>query len=1408
MSIEQPDFDDPDSRLTSTDWVTDRRVRLSRNIDTKSNVDAEARIGRYEVIRRLGGGGFGFVYLASDPDLHRKVAVKIPRWDRPLTGGLIRQFLQEGKMLAQVSHPSIVGVHDVGTTKDGIPYVVMEFIEGRPLSQVMKTDSLGLEEKVTLLLKIATGLQAAHKKGLVHRDFKPANVIVDVGNEIHLVDFGLALHDELSVEEWESNAVAGTPYYMAPEQIRGENHLIDGQTDIWAFGVTMYAMLVDTLPFRFKVYRDLMRSICYKNPKPLRQLDENIPRQLERICLRCLQKLMDERYQSMADLIEELQAFQHDQRQEVEQAGLLARPSLQALEHLQASNGSTRPTSGMDATAGSEDSKPSEPSGPLSSTEITTGSRSSSPVAIVPKGLRPFDQNDKEFFLGLLPGPTDRLGIPESIRFWTSRLGVIDQVDDIPVGVIYGPSGSGKSSFVRAGLIPKLSENVIDLYIDCTTEHLENYISDQLRRVFCEIPADEKLSRTLRLIRNGNYMRPGDKLLIVLDQFEQWLTNTRNLEEADLTEALRQCASDRIQSLILIRDEFWLSTSQYLRFLGQRIEEHRNAMPLPLFDVRHARSVLKAIGRAYGLLPKETKTLTKPQIQFISEAVDSIADRERVICVHLTVFAEATKNSVWDVKHLRAKGGLDGIGRDYVTGIFTNPETPAFIKRHSQEAWGILKQLLPVSSTKLKGVGVARQALFRDSEVPMTQSCFDGLMKFLEFDCNLVSQIEEDADADTDTEKEKEPLKIDSKQDSKYGLTHDFLVKPIREWGEAKQNETMIGRAKSDFSKLAEQWNLTRDRRLMPSLRDLCRFSLFADSTTKNQHQEFWKKAGQTAIVKSIAGIATLSLIAALAYGSWGANRAKMISEFNEYLVCIPEDFDNRLAEVLPNLDSLNPQLLHATNHENPNVRFRAFCCMLCADPKNQEILRRIVQELSLVDFDECRTLCEVTRRNKDSLVPAWTLQCNQLFVAGNSDDVSKGEEASSEQKQKFRVAARLAISLAYLGHSEPLAQLMGASANPLARTIAFSELPQWHIRFDQLIENLDLKSSDKKNGDLLSGVFCGIGLCATQIQGAERDAVAAQLLQVYAVNNHGGAHYATWYTLNQLGISIPEIKETEDPDRQWRTLKLKLDDGAELELAMVRIEPGKIVIGDGHPSVNREFGLLKPLAPIGTAIEIKNSFWISTEALSNLACRRILESEGISSDAAHAMYEKLMEEFAKKGEDLNAINDWQSRVSMSCSFPGAAEIANSMSKRFGIKPLYNNLDNPEIIERVEGGGFRLPLEYELEHATRCGSRTKYHIGNDVGLAEKLMGKQGALAGRKLVQFPPNANGLFGCGVYADRLDLVCETNGGEGWAALFRGGFSSPASSAELGILGYKYRLASFRLVIDDEIMNELKGR
>ena len=594
-------------------------------------------IGRYVIDRRLGEGGFGFVYLATDPQLQRKVAIKVPRWDRNLSEDAIGQFITEGKMLAQVNHPSIVGVHDVALTDDGIPFVVLEFVEGKDLSWIIKNETLKHEDQVKILLKIAVAIQQAHKKGIVHRDFKPANVIVDDDGEIHLVDFGLALHDELSGEDWDSGAIAGTPGYMAPEQIRGETHLLDGQTDIWAFGVTMYRMFTGVLPFRNKGQRELTRAICYKSPKPPRQLNEKTPRQLERICLRCMEKLMFDRYQSMADLIEELEAYQKDSLRSddsgfrnTESVAALQRISNEAESNHDLASGSHRLSSGSHAsgsTAGSTQG--------VSETETQRSTTRS--LAIVPKGLRSFDQSDKDFFLQLLPGPTDRLGIPESIRFWTHRLGLVDQTEHVSIGVIYGPSGSGKSSFVRAGLIPQLSESVIDIYIDCTQKNLEQHISKQLSRVFQEIPEGESLVRTLRQIRCGEYLRQGDKLLLVLDQFEQWLSSTSNHEQLELTEALRQCDSERVQSLLLIRDEFWLSTSQYLKCLGQRIVERRNAMPLPLFDKRHARRVLEAIGRAYSALPPEGESLSKQQRRYIKEAVESLSTKDRVICVHLTV---------------------------------------------------------------------------------------------------------------------------------------------------------------------------------------------------------------------------------------------------------------------------------------------------------------------------------------------------------------------------------------------------------------------------------------------------------------------------------------------------------------------------------------------------------------------------------------------------------------------------------------------------------------------------------------------------------------------------------------------------------------------------------------------------
>ncbi|MEM9944313.1 MAG: serine/threonine-protein kinase, partial [Planctomycetota bacterium] len=213
----------------SSGWDSDETRDLPEDAieqreESSGNLTTQLSISRYLVLRQLGEGGFGSVFLAQDPVLKREVAIKIPRVGSNLSSASVEKFLKEGQMLARANHPSIVSVYDVGTTDDGIPFVVMEFVQGTSLSQRMKESrgqKFDLKDCLKTLVRIAEGLLQAHKNGLVHRDLKPSNIIINADGDICLVDFGLALHDDLSADEWEDRSIVGTPQYMAPEQIRG-----------------------------------------------------------------------------------------------------------------------------------------------------------------------------------------------------------------------------------------------------------------------------------------------------------------------------------------------------------------------------------------------------------------------------------------------------------------------------------------------------------------------------------------------------------------------------------------------------------------------------------------------------------------------------------------------------------------------------------------------------------------------------------------------------------------------------------------------------------------------------------------------------------------------------------------------------------------------------------------------------------------------------------------------------------------------------------------------------------------------------------------------------------------------------------------------------------------------------------
>ena len=260
--------------------------------------------GRYHVRNALGAGGFGTVYLGHDTELDRAVAIKVLRGGPNVPNDEAERFLKEARRLARLSHPAIVTVHDVGL-HEGQVYIVSDFLEGPDLAEWLKHNRPSWHETARIVAAVADALAHAHARLTIHRDVKPANIILTPDRGPVLVDFGLGL-DESATAGHALGSVSGTPAYMAPEQVAGEAHRIDGRTDIYSLGVVLYQMLCGLLPFRASDIRELLRQVHDDEPQPPRQLVRDIPAELEQACLKALAKRLQDRYTTAADFAVDL----------------------------------------------------------------------------------------------------------------------------------------------------------------------------------------------------------------------------------------------------------------------------------------------------------------------------------------------------------------------------------------------------------------------------------------------------------------------------------------------------------------------------------------------------------------------------------------------------------------------------------------------------------------------------------------------------------------------------------------------------------------------------------------------------------------------------------------------------------------------------------------------------------------------------------------------------------------------------------------------------------------------------------------------------------------------------------------------------------------------------------------------
>ncbi len=1037
-------------------------------------ISSTDKIGRYVLQSKLGQGSFGVVYQAQDEVLKRLVALKL--LTRFETLGQVDAWISEARVLASLDHPSIVHVYDIGKSSAGQPYIVSKLIDGGNLSQRITSRDWSIADTVRIITQLAQAIDYLHRRGVIHRDIKPSNILTTTDGNAVLADFGLALPES---GYGKGARFVGTPAYMSPEQARYEGHRVDGRSDIYSLGVIFYELLTGVRPFRADNQEDLLDCIRNVEVRPLRQLNSQVPRELERICLKALCKKIVDRYSTAADFADDLLLWNQ---------------------------------SGQSLTLPGTTQQPAESVSPGPQSSVRSLDLEN--VAVVPHGLRPFDTSDADFFNYLVPGARDKNGVPEVIGFWVTRILSRTPTEAFPVGVLLGPSGSGKTSLMRAGILPLVRDQIVSIYVEAKPYLLEENLLKQIHRAIPSLEPSDSLRETLARVRRHNLHRQGQKLVLIIDQFEQWLNHHRDSQSTALHEALRQCDGVHVQAILLVRDDFMLGISAFMDQIEELLLQNHNFATVERFGLTHAVKVLTAFGRAYG-------TLNDPpsieQAAFLQEATGELSRIGRLEPVQIALLSEMIKDKPWKSSTLRSLGGIQGLGVAFLEERLAGPSAHPLIRAQLPVVRRILHEMLPTDDTVIKPPACLQSTLLERLGGIASDELLCKLLNLIDTEVRLITPT-------SSASMQSSVSSTSSTADPAYQLTHDYLVPTARKWLAAYDAGTRAGRVRQQLREVSASWNAKPIAKRLPTLIEWTAIRWFSNPREWSSNERRMMRTSDRRIAKW-SSMAILTIAASFMIGLYSYREIhsknlvqRLIDADTSQVSSVLRELRPYQSWVVPKLQSLSRFSIAESDQPMERAELHIGLAMFDSDPDQA---KRILDNLGSIEDVHLKSILD------------YLNTCRSL---DDSDLVRRLKQSLSDRRpQALNIAALIALrpnaKIAWPDYADPICDLLVHKPNT---SLAYWPDLLYPLRRDlvPVLVQMGERLQQKDDGSLESTAALVIAMARDEPSVLARTVRWAPLNQLPMLLNVSGSHESLAVELReQLAASTRKTLERTTAD-------------------------------------------------------------------------------------------------------------------------------------------------------------------------------------------------------------------------------------------------------------------------------------